>query len=153
MQNSLKKITIMILSLFAIAFFGQGFAFGATASALSENEYVIQADKIEADLEIRTGKTMLSGVKVAQVPATVANVKYDDLTEEEQYTFSDDTTVLTLKKEYLQTLENGTYYFTAQFLSGDYVAKVNIITDNWVVRAAKGSVKDNGNYVDVTLNR
>ena len=104
MQNSFKKITIMILSLFAIAFFGQGFAFGATASALSENEYVIQADKIEADLEIRTGKTMLSGVKVAQVPATVANVKYDDLTEEEQYTFSDDTTVLTLKKEYLQTL-------------------------------------------------
>lgn len=152
MQNSFKKITIMILSLFTIAFFGQGFAFGATASALSENEYVIQAGKIEADLEIRTGKTMLSGVKVAQVPATVANVKYDDLTEEEQYTFSDDTTVLTLKKEYLQTLENGTYYFTAQFLSGDYVAKVNIITDNWVVRAAKGSVKDNGNYVDVTLN-
>ena len=151
MQNSFKKISITILTLLTIALFGQVFAFAA-ASASSDNEYVIQAGKIEADLEIRTGKTMLSGVKVAQVPATVANVKYDDLTEEEQYTFSDDTTVLTLKKEYLQTLENGTYYFTAQFLSGDYVAKVNIVTDNWVVRAAKGSVKENGNYVDVTLN-
>lgn len=132
MQNSFKKISITILTLLTIALFGQAFAFVA-ASASSDNEYVIQAGKIEADLEIRTGKTMLSGVKVAQVPATVANVKYDDLTEEEQYTFSDDTTVLTLKKEYLQTLENGTYYFTAQFLSGDYVAKVNIVTDNWVV--------------------
>lgn len=57
-----------------------------------------------------------------------------------------------MKKEYLQTLENGTYYFTAQFLSGDYVAKVNVVNDNWVVRAAKGSVKENGNYVDITLN-
>ena len=152
MQNSLRKISITILTLLTIALFGQAFAFATSASASSDNEYVLQAGAIETDLEIRTGKTMLSGVKVAQVPATVANVKYDDLTEEEQYAFSDDTTVLTLKKEYLQTLENGTYYFTAQFLSGDYVAKVNIVTDNWVVRAAKGSVKENGNYVDVTLN-
>jgi len=152
MQNSLRKISITILSLLIAAFLVQAVAFATTAHASSDNEYVIQAGKIEADLDIRTNMTRLSGVKVSQVPGTVANAKYDDLNEDEQYTFSEETTVLTLKKEYLQTLENGTYYFTAQFLSGDYVAKVNVVNDNWVVRAAKGSVKENGNYVDITLN-
>mgnify|MGYP004658805181 CR=1 FL=1 len=154
MKSTIKKTTLILLSLLGACMFALTLIFAVKpAFALAGNEYIINANEITGDLEITTGKTMLSEVRSAQAPDGVANVKYTTLVDEEDYTSDDDTTVLTLKKEYLKKLENGTYYITARYLGGDYVVKINIVNDGWVVRKDKGSVTDNGNYVDVTLNR
>ena len=154
MKSTIKKTTLILLSLLGACMFALTLIFAVKpAFALAGNEYIINADEITGDLEITTGKTMLSEVRSAQAPDGVANVKYTTLVDEEDYTSDDDTTVLTLKKEYLKKLENGTYYITARYLGGDYVVKINIVNDGWVVRKDKGSITDNGNYVDVTLNR
>ena len=103
MKSTIKKTTLILLSLLGACMFALTLIFAVKpAFALAGNEYIINANEITGDLEITTGKTMLSEVRSAQAPDGVANVKYTTLVDEEDYTSDDDTTVLTLKRNILK---------------------------------------------------
>jgi len=159
-----KKLIITALSvvyMICFAYVGSVFSLAATLPVFTDSgKRILEYGNLTDDLLISYN---YDGSDSPNITYGQAPLAYSDqyarvsLTKNKEYTYTHEGNLWTFNfgKAFLSGLDAGAYWinFTTSMSEFSVEYKLFIKNDNWNIRAEKGSITENGDYVDLKLNK